>query len=225
MNTSDRQALYLIADELRGMATIGRHFANNPYEVERAHRINELAATIAALAEQERTKEEVQSLFNEEPWHRISPAIGTDAAVFDEKGRILLIKRAQDQTWAMPGGLSEIGHTPAQGALKELWEEAGLKGCVVRLLGVFDGPKWGSLAKVHHINMIFHVQCDDLTPKLGIEATDWAYYGPDELPSPMHPSHRLRVPKAFELIQTEQTYYDPVCSEDITLSMVQRRGE
>ncbi|MCA9891265.1 MAG: NUDIX hydrolase N-terminal domain-containing protein, partial [Anaerolineae bacterium] len=124
MNTSDRQALYLIADELRGMATIGRHFANNPYEVERAHRINELAATIAALAEQERTKEEVQSLFNEEPWHRISPAIGTDAAVFDEKGRILLIKRAQDQTWAMPGGHSEIGYTPSQTAIKELWEEA-----------------------------------------------------------------------------------------------------
>ena len=38
-----RQELYLIADELRGMATLGKHFAHNVYEVERAHRIVELA--------------------------------------------------------------------------------------------------------------------------------------------------------------------------------------
>ena len=100
-----RQELYLVADELRGMATIGRHFAGNVYEVERAHRIMELAAKVAALAD-EGTPEEVAATFAAEPWHRISPAIGVDAAVFDAGGRILLARRRETERWAMPGGES-----------------------------------------------------------------------------------------------------------------------
>ena len=46
-----RQELYLIADEMRGMATLGKEFAGNVYEVERAHRMAELAAKVAALAD------------------------------------------------------------------------------------------------------------------------------------------------------------------------------
>ena len=80
-----RQELYLIADEMRGMATLGKHFANNIYEVERAHRIVELAAKVAALAD-EGTLADVRAVFDAEPWHRASPAIGVEAAVFDPQG-------------------------------------------------------------------------------------------------------------------------------------------
>ncbi len=64
-----KQALYLIADEMRGMATIGRHFAGNVYEVERAHRIMDLAAKVATLADGG-TTEEVNAIFFAEPWFR-----------------------------------------------------------------------------------------------------------------------------------------------------------
>lgn len=52
MNNALRQQLYLIADEMRGMATLSRTFAANVYETERAHRMMELAAEVAALAEE-----------------------------------------------------------------------------------------------------------------------------------------------------------------------------
>ncbi len=69
-----KQALYLIADELRGMASLSNYFAANVYEVERAHRMMELAANVAALVDEE-TPEVVRTLFDAEPWLRFSPAL------------------------------------------------------------------------------------------------------------------------------------------------------
>jgi ADP-ribose pyrophosphatase YjhB (NUDIX family) len=217
--------LFLLADELRGMATIGRHFADNPYEVERAHRINQMAAEVAALADMDHTPDDVRAIFSREPWHRVSPAIGCDAVVFNPQGEILLIQRVQDGTWATPGGLAEIGHSPAETALRELWEEAGLRGRVIRLLAVFDGRYWGSNAVIHSVSMPFHIECDDLTPKLGIETTAWGFFAEDALPEPMHPPHVKRVPKIFELMRTGETFLDPACSDDMNLPMQQRPKE
>ena len=46
-----RQALYLIADQMRGIATAGRQHAANVYEAERAERQMGLAADLAAMAD------------------------------------------------------------------------------------------------------------------------------------------------------------------------------
>lgn len=67
LNADLRQELYLIADEMRGMATLGDHFAQNPYEQERAARIMQLAAQVASLAEDEYTPDEVEVLFDKRP--------------------------------------------------------------------------------------------------------------------------------------------------------------
>src|SRR5688572_8685109 len=118
------------------MATLTGHFASNVYDVKRAQRLMELAADVAALADLG-ASDEVRHLFTSEPWLRFSPAIGVDAAVFDPNGRILLVLPEDGSGWAMPGGIAEIGQTPAEAVLRELWEEAGLRGRVVRLLGLF----------------------------------------------------------------------------------------
>ena len=219
-----QQALYLIADELRGMATIGGHFAENVYEVERAHRIMELAAKVAALAD-EGTAEEVAAVFAAEPWHRVSLAIGVEAAVFDANGRILLVRRRDNAHWALPGGLAEIGQTPAEAVLRELWEEAGLRGRVTRLLGVFDGRLWGSRSKVHLVHFVFAVACDDLDPVPGSEMLDARFFPTDRLPEAMHRGHDLRVPKVIELRRSDETYFDPASSHDIDMPMHQRPAE
>lgn len=216
-----RQELYLIADEMRGMATLGKEFAGNVYEVERAHRIVELAAKIAALADEE-TLAAVRAVFDAEPWHRISPAIGVEAAVFDARGDILLVQRRDNDRWATPGGIAEIGQTPAEAVLRELWEEAGLRGTVRRLLGVFDGRFWGSQSKVHLIHFVFLVECMEQSPVPGIEMLDARYFAPDALPAAMHKGHGERIPKCVELLHTGETYFDPAVSTGATMPMHQR---
>src|SRR5690349_9417590 len=148
-----KQALYLIADEMRGMATLHKFFAENVYHAERADQLMRLAAKVASLVD-ENAPETVQAIFSAEPWLRFSPAIGTDAAVFNPNGEILLIQRKDNGRWAMPGGVVEIGQSLAEAALRELWEEAGLRGRVIRLLGMFDGRIWRSQSKLHLVHPV-----------------------------------------------------------------------
>ncbi len=216
-----KQALYLIADELRGMASLGSYFAGNVYEVERAHRMMELAAKVAALVDEE-TPEGVRTLFDAEPWLRFSPAVGVDAAVVNGSGEILLVQRKDNEHWAMPGGVAEIGETPAEAVLRELWEEAGLRGRVLRLLGLFDGRHWGSRSKVHILNLVFSVECVDPIPVPGIEMLDARFFTADQLPQPLHHGHDVRLSKCLQLLDSGTTFFDPASSDQTDMPMYQR---
>ena len=218
-----RQELYLIADEMRGMASLSQRFAANVYERERAQRMMELATKIAVLAD-DGSPDDVRAIFDAEPWLRISPAIGVEAAVFDASGAILLVQRRDSELWVLPGGVAEIGETLAESALRELWEESGLEGSVARLLAVFDGRYWGTRGKVHLIHPVFFVECLDPDPVPGIEMLDARFFAPDQLP-PLHTGHDLRVPKVIELARNGETFFDPATSADIELAVHQRPAD
>lgn len=222
MNTDEKQALYLIADEIRGIATFGDKFGTI-YEKERAHRLVKLAAKLASLADDTHDEASMLAIFDERPLHRVSPAIGVDAAVFNPDGEILLIQRSDNATWAMPGGFAEIGQSLAESCLRELWEEAGLKGRVIRNLGIFNGPDWGSYSKLHLINIVFLVECDDLTPNIGHEALDAKFYGRDMLPENMNSNHDGRVRKIFEMLDSQTCFLDLAESSQIELDDIQQR--
>lgn len=55
------------------------------------------------------------------------PHVAADAIVFTLDGMVLLIKRKDNGKWALPGGFMEAGETPNQTALRELYEETGLR--------------------------------------------------------------------------------------------------
>jgi 8-oxo-dGTP pyrophosphatase MutT (NUDIX family) len=58
----------------------------------------------------------------------------------DEAGRVLLARHADDDRWALPGGSLDPDETPANAAVRELWEEAGLRTTPERIIGVYGGP-------------------------------------------------------------------------------------
>jgi ADP-ribose pyrophosphatase YjhB (NUDIX family) len=59
----------------------------------------------------------------------------------DDVGRVLLIQRADDMTWGLPGGHVEAGETWRQAAMKECREETGWLVHIVGILGVYNNPK------------------------------------------------------------------------------------
>jgi 8-oxo-dGTP diphosphatase len=73
-----------------------------------------------------------------------TPLLAVDCVVFDKTGRLLLIRRANPPfkgRYALPGGFVEIGETVEQAALRELREETGVEGSILRLIGVYSNPK------------------------------------------------------------------------------------
>ena len=73
-----------------------------------------------------------------------TPLLTVDCVVFDESERLLLIRRAKPPfkgRYALPGGFVDIGETVEDAALRELHEETGIEGKIIRLIGVYSDPK------------------------------------------------------------------------------------
>ena len=58
---------------------------------------------------------------------------------FDGRQRVLLVRHAEGNDWTTPGGMIEPYETPADAAVREMWEETGLHVALTRLIGVFGG--------------------------------------------------------------------------------------
>ena len=73
-----------------------------------------------------------------------TPLLTVDCVVFDRAGRLLLIRRANPPfkgRYALPGGFVDIGETVEAAALRELEEETGIEGKIIRPIGVYSNPK------------------------------------------------------------------------------------
>ncbi|MBU0495399.1 MAG: NUDIX domain-containing protein [Chloroflexi bacterium] len=68
-------------------------------------------------------------------------AVGCSASVLDATGqRVLLVRRADDGRWAVPGGYMEPGESVAEACAREVWEETGVRVRVERLVAVYSTP-------------------------------------------------------------------------------------
>jgi len=60
-------------------------------------------------------------------------------AILDKENRLLMGLHAEKKLWVLPGGLIEAGELPADGALREVWEEMGVGVELTGILGVYGG--------------------------------------------------------------------------------------
>jgi 5'-deoxynucleotidase YfbR-like HD superfamily hydrolase/8-oxo-dGTP pyrophosphatase MutT (NUDIX family) len=107
--------------------------------------------------------------------------------VRDEEGRLLLVREAETGLWQTIGGAVEPGESPAQAAVREAGEEAGV---VVELTGiraVVGGPQFrmtypnGDL--VNYVPTIFDARVIDGEPHAdGDETIDVAWFTTAQLP-------------------------------------------
>ena len=172
--------MYLIADELRSIADMGLRYTENEYDRGRYERTLSLSARLAAAIER-RSADDVMEEYEGSLTHA-TPYVAADAAVFRD-GRILLIRREDNDLWAMPGGATDVGETWAHSAERELYEETGVKGTATRLLGVFDSRLWGSRLKLYVYSSVWLIEIpDDETPIAGPETTDVGFFSEEELP-------------------------------------------
>lgn len=89
------------------------------------------------------------------------------ALCVDEAGRILLCRMARSviagEVWTLPGGGLRFGESPETAALRELDEETGQGGEIVRLVDVSDNLlKLDSRpGTVHAIRIVYEVRVTD----------------------------------------------------------------
>lgn len=69
---------------------------------------------------------------------QILPAVA--AAIFNEKGEILLQKRKDVNQWCIISGHVEFGETIEQAMLREIKEETNSSADLIRFIGVYSSP-------------------------------------------------------------------------------------
>ena len=189
------------ADKLRDISAMALLFTQNPYDREHFQQVQDVAMAMLALA----TGESIEGM---EPlraplFTRPTPLATGDAAVIDQAGRILLVRRADNGTWAMPGGALEVGETPAEGVAREALEETGVHCRAVALVGVFDSRLCGTISPYHLYHFVFlctpTVGRERSTPSHGHEVLDTAWFGENDLPESIDSGHVSRIPEAFRL--------------------------
>ena len=65
---------------------------------------------------------------------------GVAVIIMDEKGRVLLQKRADVGLWGIPSGHVEPGETVSEAAIREIKEETSLDIRIKKLIGVYSEP-------------------------------------------------------------------------------------
>jgi ADP-ribose pyrophosphatase YjhB (NUDIX family) len=218
MTISSTQEMYLIADELRTIANLGLRLAESRYDQERCERVLGASARLVAALDR-RVPDEVMAQFKGDLSH-ISPFVAANAAVFRD-GRILLIRREDNGLWALPGGLVDVGESLAEAAVRELSEEANVRGRATRMLGIWDSRFLRSSMKAQAYFAIFLVEADDGEPEAGPETTGVGFFAEGELPD-LSPGYHIEVPLTFKLHRNEvpAPYFDPPGrSEDASTSL------
>jgi len=117
-------------------------------------------------------------------------AVAAIAAIFDDRGRILLGRRSDaidGALWGFPGGIVEPGESVADGLRREVLEEAGLDVSIGRLIGVYSDPAFAVTYPngdhTQYVGLLFECQVtrgqarpnDD-------EMLEWRYFDQDQLP-------------------------------------------
>ena len=75
------------------------------------------------------------------------------AALVEHEGKVLLVRNHgwPEKWFGLVAGFLERGETPAEGILRELKEELGLDGTIVRLIGVYAFPERNEMITAYHV--------------------------------------------------------------------------
>ena len=120
---------------------------------------------------------------------------GANVILVDGHGRVLLHHRTDNNAWGLPGGVTELGETLEDTAVREVREEVGLTCHKLTLFGVYSGPelyyRYPNGDEVHNVSISY--LCRDFSGEIDVDPAEGkaaAFFGIDEFPSDISPPVR-----------------------------------
>jgi 8-oxo-dGTP diphosphatase len=117
------------------------------------------------------------------PRHSVSVA----AAVIDQDGRLLAVRRRDNGHWEPPGGVLELDETIPAGLVREVREETGLEVEPEALTGVYKNMRRGIVA------LVFRSRIVAGEPRATNEVVEVAWLTPDEVRERMDEAYATRL--------------------------------
>jgi ADP-ribose pyrophosphatase YjhB (NUDIX family) len=203
VSTSD---LLRWSEALAGIARTGLGFTDNLYERERFEEILRVAGDISAAAGADLPSEQLVDAWLSQVGQGVegyvTPKVAVGGVVGNDRHEILLVQRADSGVWLYPTGWADVGYSPSEVAVKEVYEETGIEVEPVRLIAVLDGLRLG-FTRVPLYSVVFHCRMvgGNVQPH-PLECLDVGWFAEDGLPEPLAGGARW-VPHAFRAIHGE----------------------
>lgn len=117
---------------------------------------------------------------------------GASVIVENERGEILLHLRNDNNCWAYPGGAVDIDEVVEEAAVRELYEETGIKANDISLFGVFSGKDMNHIYpngdEISNVDIVFTCKKYEGCPKPDyIESDTISFFALDRLPENISP--------------------------------------
>jgi ADP-ribose pyrophosphatase YjhB (NUDIX family) len=64
-----------------------------------------------------------------------------NVVVVNERGELLLIRRSDNDNWALPGGAMDLGESIGHAAVREVQEETGVDCQITGIVGIYTDPR------------------------------------------------------------------------------------
>jgi thymidine kinase len=126
---------------LRAIGQIGLHFTKTTYDRERYDDILRIAKemlTCPELVKDHGLIKAISQWLDHLASGYVTPKTAVAMAVFNADGDILLIQRSDDNNWSLPGGWADVGFSPVENVLREVYQETGMEAHCDGLVGIYD---------------------------------------------------------------------------------------
>lgn len=132
-----------------------------------------------------------------------SIVVAVTAFIQDAAGWLLMIRRADNDLYAIPGGAQEVGETISQTVVREVMEETGITAHVTGLIGVYSDPEhliaFSDGEVRQEFSLCFRAQPVKGERRTSSESKEVLWVDPGKLDDlNIHPSIRLRIQHGLE---------------------------
>jgi len=137
---------------------------------------------------------------NAPPINSVVPSVV--AIVQDDRGRVLMIHKTDNNRWALPGGGHEPGETIAQTVVREVKEETGYDVEVETLTGTYTNPRhvmaYDDGEVRQQFSLAFRAKVVGGHARTSRESSEVEWIPPEQIEHlNLHPSMRLRLAHAL----------------------------
>ena len=190
------------AQEMFSMSQAGLTYSQNPFDIERYKRLQEITAEMIA-SQSELDKQAVLESFSMQAGY-VTPKIDVRGAVVRD-GKILLIQERADDKWAMPGGWADLGDAPASVAEREVWEESGYRVKAQKVVAVIDANRVEPMEFYHAFKIIFLCELVGGEPQTSHETLAVDFFDPAQLPPlSMYRTNESMIQEVFAHLQNPE---------------------
>ena len=173
--------LSILLAKLQGIAQTGKKYGKDIFDQERYEELSQVTKQLMSTLYPSLSDQALTILVDQDEGYA-TPKVDIRAVVFNQAGKLLLVKEKSDNCWSLPGGWADIGYSPKEIAEKETMEEAGITVKAERLIAVLDMSKHNFPPALTYVYKFFiRCEAENEMLKTGIETNDVGFFSLQEI--------------------------------------------